>query len=198
MDIKPLTLEGKYVRLEPLSMSHLPDLSEIGLDPELWRWTMNIVRTPDELRTYVKTALEEQGRGVSLPFAIVERKSNAAIGSTRFGNITHEHHRLEIGWTWIGRWWQRTPVNTEAKYLLLKHAFETLEAIRVEFKTDSLNAKSRAALLRIGAQEEGTFRNHMLTYSGRIRHTVYYSIINVDWPQVRAGLEEKLSRPFDR
>jgi N-acetyltransferase len=198
MDIKPIMLEGEYVRLEPLSMAHLPDLCEVGLDPELWRWTTSIARTPDELRSYVKTALAEQAQGKALPFAILDRSSGTAIGSTRFGNIEQEHHRLEIGWTWVGRHWQRTPVNTETKYLLLKHAFETLGSIRVEFKTDSLNEASRAALLRIGAREEGTFRNHMLTYTGRIRHSVYFSIINVEWPQVKSRLEELLRQPFTR
>ena len=198
MDIKPITLEGKYIRLEPLSMAHLPDLCEVGLDPELWRWTTSIARTPEELRSYVRSALAEQVHGRALPFAIIEKSSGTAIGSTRFGNIEHEHHRLEIGWTWVGRHWQKTPVNTEAKYLLLKHAFEALGAIRVEFKTDSLNEASRAALLRIGAREEGTFRNHMLTYTGRIRHSVYFSIINIEWPQVKARLEELLRRPFAR
>jgi RimJ/RimL family protein N-acetyltransferase len=197
MEIKAVALEGEHVRLEPLSMAFLPDLCEVGLDPEIWKWSPAIMRSPDDLRSYIKTALTEQDQGTGLPFAMVDRSSGAAIGSTRYGNVDREHHRLEIGWTWIGRHWQKTPVNTEVKYLMLKHAFETLGCIRVEFKTDSLNERSRAALTRIGAIEEGTLRNHMLTYTGRIRHSVYYSIVNAEWPQVKARLEEFLRRPFE-
>src|SRR6266849_5097735 len=127
-------------------------------------------------------------RTVSLPFALIEKGTGRAIGSTRYGNIDRTHHRVEIGWTWVAREWQRSAVNTEAKYLLLRHAFETLGCIRVELKTDSLNEKSRAAILRIGAKEEGIFRNHMITSSGRIRHTVYFSIVDSEWPAVKARL----------
>ena len=128
----------------------------------------------------------------ALPFATVDRASGRAIGSTRYGNIERVHHRLEIGWTWVARQWQRSAINTEAKYLLLRHAFETLKCIRVELKTDSLNERSRAAILRIGAREEGTFRNHMITASGRIRHTVYFSILDSEWPDIKTRLESKL------
>ena len=128
----------------------------------------------------------------------MERSSGLVIGSTRFGSIDREHLGVEIGWTWIAQRWQKTPINTEAKYLMLKHAFEKLGCIRVQFKTDSQNTQSRAALLRIGAREEGVFRNHMVTYSGRIRHTVYFSIIKSEWPHVKARLEDKLQRPFSR
>jgi RimJ/RimL family protein N-acetyltransferase len=133
-----------------------------------------------------------------LPFVTIEQSSGKAIGSTRFANIDGGHRRVEIGWTWVMRPWQRTPVNTEAKYLMLKHAFEALECFRVEFETDSLNEQSRLALHRIGAKEGGILRNHMMTYTGRVRHSVYYSIIDSEWPQVKASLEEKLSRAFDR
>ena len=196
MDVRPLVLEGRYVRLEPLGVEHTEALCAVGLDQELWRWTTTLIRTCGEMRAYVETAMAEQARGLSLPFAIVERAAGRVVGSTRYGNIEPAHRRLEIGWTWVGREWQRTPINTEAKYLLLRHAFETLGAMRVELKTDSLNEKSRRAILRIGAREEGTLRNHMLTHSGRRRHTVYFSIIDAEWPEVKAGLEEKLSRPF--
>jgi RimJ/RimL family protein N-acetyltransferase len=188
MIIKAVTLEGRHVRLEPLGMAHLAGLAEIGLDEELWRWIPTAVRTREEMAAYIETALKEQERGISLPFALVEPATRRAIGSTRYGNIDRTHHRVEIGWTWVGREWQRTAVNTEAKYLLLQHAFETLGCIRVELKTDSLNEKSRAAILRIGAREEGIFRNHMITASGRIRHSVYYSILDSEWPTVKARL----------
>ena len=197
MDIQPVTLEGKYVRLDPLSLAHYDDLCEGGLDPELWRWTTTIVQSAEEMRQYIEMALLWQRNGTALPFATIERQTGKAIGSTRFGNIDKEHRRVEIGWTWVMRPWQRTPVNTEAKYLMLRHAFETLGCIRVEFKTDSLNEQSRLALLRIGAKEEGVLRNHMISYSGRIRHSVYYSIINSEWPQIKERLEKALARPFE-
>jgi len=181
------------VRLEPLANSHLSGLVEVGLDEDLWRWIPTPVRTAEEMEAYVQTALDEQARGVSLPFAITEKASGRVIGSTRFANIERTHHRVEIGWTWVARQWQRSPVNTEAKYLLLTHAFETLGCMRVELKTDSLNERSRAAILRIGAQQEGIFRNHMITASGRIRHSVYFSIMNSEWPAVKARLESMLN-----
>ncbi|HEX4545885.1 MAG TPA: GNAT family protein, partial [Candidatus Acidoferrum sp.] len=165
---------------------------EVGLDEELWRWIPTQVRTPEEMADYIETALNEQDRGVSLPFALLEKATGRAIGSTRYGNIERTRHRVEIGWTWVARDWQRTAINNEAKYLLLRHAFETLGCMCVELKTDSLNERSRAAILRIGACEEGVFRNHMITASGRIRHTVYFSIIDSEWPAVKMRLESKL------
>ncbi len=193
MAISSLVLEGMHVRLEPLAKAHLTGLAEVGLEEELWRWIPTPVRTQEEMAAYIETALDEQERGVSLPFAIIDRATGRAIGSTRYGNIDRTNYRVEIGWTWVAREWQRTAVNTEAKYLLLKHAFETLGCMRVELKTDSLNERSRAAILRIGAREEGIFRNHMITSSGRIRHTVYFSIIDSEWPAVKARLESILN-----
>jgi RimJ/RimL family protein N-acetyltransferase len=195
MVVSPVTLEGARVRLEPLAKAHLAGLAKAGLDGELWRWIPTAVRTKEEMAAYIGTALDEQTRDVSLPFAIVEKTTGRAIGSTRYGNIDRAHHRVEIGWTWVERAWQRTAINTEAKYLLLGHAFETLGCMRVELKTDSLNERSRAAILRIGAREEGIFRNHMITESGRIRHTVYFSIIDAEWPAVKARLEAMLNSP---
>jgi N-acetyltransferase len=193
MAVSPVTLLGVHVRLEPLTKAHLAGLAEVGLDQELWRWIPTPVRTPEEMAAYIQTALDEQARGISLPFAIMEQATARAIGRTRYGNIDRTNHRVEIGWTWVAQAWQRTAINTEAKYLLLKHAFETLGCLRVELKTDSLNEKSRAAILRLGAREEGIFRNHMITSSGRIRHTVYFSIIDSEWPAVKARLESKLN-----
>jgi RimJ/RimL family protein N-acetyltransferase len=194
MLVRPVTLEGKHVRLEPLAKTHLPGLAAVGLDEELWRWIPTPVRTQAELAAHIDIALQEQERGVSLPFALIEKSGGRAIGSTRYGNIDRVHHRVEIGWTWVARDWQRTAVNTEAKYLLMKHAFESLGCIRVELKTDSLNERSRAAILRIGAKEEGIFRNHMITASGRIRHSAFYSIVDSEWPGVKARLEAMLQR----
>jgi len=195
MQLQPVTIEGAHVRLEPLSLAHHAALTEVGLDDELWRWIVTPVRTPEDMRSYIETALREQAAGTALPFATVERASGRPIGSTRFLNIDGANRRVEIGATWIAKPWQRTAVNTEAKYLMLRHAFETLGCIRVELKTDSLNERSRKAILRIGAKEEGTFRNHMITSSGRLRHTVYYSIIDSEWPAVKARLLDKLSPP---
>jgi N-acetyltransferase len=192
MIVAPVTLEGRHVRLEPLSQVHHADLAALGLDAGLWRWIPVPVRTPDEMLGYMAAASDEQARGVSLPFALIEKSSHRAIGSTRYGNIDRTHHRVEIGWTWLAPAWQRTTANTEAKYLLLRHAFETLGCIRVELKTDSLNERSRAAILRIGAREEGTFRNHMITASGRIRHTVYFSILDSEWPNVKSRLQSMM------
>jgi N-acetyltransferase len=193
MIVLPVTLEGQHVRLEPLTKAHLDGLTSVGLDEELWRWIPSPVQTREDMAAYIETALNEQERGVSLPFALVDRSTGRAIGSTRYGNIDRTHHRVEIGWTWVARQWQRTASNTEAKYLLLKHAFESLGCMRVELKTDSLNEKSRAAILRIGAREEGTFRNHMITSTGRVRHSVYFSVIDSEWPAVKANLETKLN-----
>jgi len=194
MNIEPIVLEGTRVRLEPLSMAHVPQLSDVGLDPDLWRWTPTTVTSQDEMCTYVQAALTMQGDGSALPFAIVDRSSGKAIGSTRFGNIEKSHRRLEIGWTWIAPPWQRSAINTEAKHLMLKHAFEVFHCMRVEMKTDSLNERSRKAALRIGAKEEGILRNHMVTHNGRIRHTVYYSIIDTEWPAVKTALELNLAQ----
>jgi RimJ/RimL family protein N-acetyltransferase len=193
MKVEPVSLEGRHVRLEPLTKAHLAGLAQVGLDDELWRWIPTAVRTREDMAAYIETALQEQERGVSLPFAILEKATGRAIGSTRYGNIDRTHHRVEIGWTWVAREWQRTAMNTEAKYLLLRHSFETLGCLRVELKTDSLNEKSRAAILRIGAKEEGIFRNHMITASGRVRHSVYFSIIDSEWPAVKARLETMLN-----
>lgn len=192
MIVNPVTLEGKYVQLEPLLAAHHAALTEIGLDEDLWRWIPAPVRTSEEMSAYIEAALAEQARGVSLPFTIVEKSSGKPAGCTRYANIDRVHRRVEIGWTWVAKRWQRTAVNTEAKYLLLRYAFETLGCIRVELKTDSLNEKSRAAILRMGARQEGIFRNHMITASGRIRHTVYFSIVDNEWPSVKATLEAKL------
>lgn len=193
MQIDPVVLEGRHVRLEPLTREHHEALCQVGLEEELWRWIPVPVQTPAQMAEYIDTALKDQASGMALPFAQIEKSTGRVIGSTRYANIERAHHRVEIGWTWIGRPWQRTAINTESKYLLLRHAFETLGCIRVELKTDSLNAKSRAAMLRIGAREEGTFRNHMITSQGRIRHTVYFSIVDTEWPEVRSRLELKLS-----
>ena len=188
----PVTLTSPVVRLEPLMLSHVDALARVGLDPELWRWIPNPITSADEMRAYVLTALDEQQRGLALPFAIVNAASAEVIGSTRFGNIDVRNRRLEIGWTWLARSHQRTRANTTAKRLLLGHAFDALGANRVELKTDALNEKSRNAIGRIGGVQEGILRQHVVCASGRIRDTVYFSILATEWPAVRRRLDERL------
>jgi N-acetyltransferase len=192
MDIQATTLEGRHVRLEPLSQAHHAALSQ-ALDPTLLQWFSQPATNGEELRDFIAAALEEQRQRRTLAFATIDRVSGRAIGSTRFGNIDAAHRRVEIGWTWIGRLWQRTAINTEAKLLMMGHAFERWGAVRVEFKTDSRNSQSRAALARLGATEEGYFRNHMVTASGRLRHSVYFSVIDSEWPMIKRRLETRLA-----
>jgi RimJ/RimL family protein N-acetyltransferase len=192
MNIEPVTLRGATVRLEPMTIGHAPALARVGLEPDLWRWIPTPVTTADEMHAYVASALDESRRGVSLPFVIIDQASDQIIGSTRYANIDAIDRRVEIGWTWITSAFQRTAANTEAKLLLLTHAFETLRTNRVEFKTDALNERSRNAIKRIGAVEEGIFRKHKITASGRVRDSVYFSIIDTEWPAVKARLAKML------
>ena len=193
LKIEPVTLHGSTVRLEPLTLDHTVALARVGLEPVLWRWVPTRMHTLEDMQAYVLTALDERRRGVSLPFVIIDQTSNEVIGSTRYANIETSHRRLEIGWTWLTTSHQRSGANTEAKLLLLTHAFDVLGANRVELKTDSLNEQSRTAILRLGALEEGTFRNHMIIpESGRVRHTVYFSIIDSEWPAIEATLTARL------
>ena len=192
--VAPVTLEGRIVRLEPLSLDHVAGLAEVALDPAIWRWTIARPESIADLRAWAETALANRDAGTELPFATIERASGRPIGTTRFMNIVLEHRRLEIGWTWVAPAWQRTGANREAKYLQLRHAFEVLGCRRVEFKTDSRNEASRAALLGIGAQFEGIFRNHMVMPDGPMRHSAWYSVIDEEWPAVRTRLEASLAR----
>jgi RimJ/RimL family protein N-acetyltransferase len=171
----------------------------VGLDPALWELALSDIDGPDAMRRYLDTALAERAAGASLPFAQVERASGRVVGSTRLGNLEPRHRRAEIGWTWLAPPWQRTGINVEAKLLLLAHAFDVLGCVRVELKTDARNARSRAAILRLGATEEGTLRRHMITERGHMRDSVYFSILADEWPAVRAGLTARLAgRPAAR
>jgi RimJ/RimL family protein N-acetyltransferase len=192
--IAPVVLEGRRVRLEPLELHHVAPLAEVALDPELWQWTL--ARPTDEagLRAWAEAAIAGRAAGTEFPFVTLDAATGRPIGSSRYLNIALDHRRLEIGWTWVAKAWQRTGANREAKLLMLGHAFEALGCRRVEFKTDSLNDPSRTALLGIGAQFEGIFRNHMVRPGGRMRHSAYYSVIDDEWPAVRAGLERSLAR----
>lgn len=192
LQIQPVTLHGRHIRLEPLTLDHHDGLCEIGLDADLWRWIPFQVKSREEMSDYIRQALQWQTDGTALPFATVEQSGGRVVGCTRYMNIDKPNRHVEIGSTWVGKSWQRTVVNTEAKYLMLRHAFETLGCFRVELKTDALNQRSRNAILRIGASQEGIFRKHVVCWDGRLRDSVYFSIIDSEWPEVKARLEEKL------
>ena len=191
----PVTLEGSVVRLEPIRREHAELFWQVAQDAldNIFQWIPYRVQTPEDFKQLVEKALGEQERGESIVFATVERASGNVIGSTRFMNIDRVNRRVEIGSTWIAPAWQRSAVNTEAKYLMLRHAFEVWQCMRVELKTDALNQRSRNAILRIGAKEEGTLRKHLITWTGRVRDTVYFSILDSEWLEVKAKLEAKLS-----
>jgi RimJ/RimL family protein N-acetyltransferase len=191
--VTPVVLEGRIVRLEPLSEDHLDGLADVAFDPSIWQWTLARPTDRAGLRAWLETALANAAAGTEQPFATIDQVTGRPVGSTRFLSIVPEHRRLEIGWTWLGRAWQRTGANREAKLLLLGHAFDELGANRVEFKTDSRNEPSRTALLGIGAAFEGIFRNHMVMPDGPLRHSAYYSVISDEWPAVRARLEGSLA-----
>ena len=189
MRVEPVTLEGWMVRLEPLRFAHEAGLWEVAQDPEIWQFMSALVERRDDLHAWIAEALRLAQQGSALPFAIIERATGRAIGSTRYGNIIPADRNLEIGWTWLGKQFWRTAVNTECKYLLLRHAFETLGCVRVQLKTDALNVRSRTAIKRLGAIEEGTLRKHIWVQNRRFRDTVMFSIIDDEWPAVRERLE---------
>ena len=190
----PVTLEGSVVRLEPIRREHAQlfwDVAKNDLE-DIFRWIPYAMKAREDFEKLVEKAFAEQERGESVVFATVERASGKTVGSTRFMNIDRVNKRVEIGSTWIAPPWQRTAVNSEAKYLMLRHAFEVWGCIRVELKTDGLNQRSRNAILRIGAKEEGTLRRQLVTSTGRVRDTVYFSILDSEWPEVKARLESKV------
>jgi len=192
--VEPVVLEGARIRLEPLTSEHLADLLLVALDPALWQWTIMGPQDEVGLRDWLNAALASAEAGIERPFATIDRASGRAIGSSRFLSIAPEHRRLEIGWTWVATAFQRTGANREAKLLQLTHAFETLGANRVEFKTHARNERSRTALAGIGATFEGIFRNHMIMPDGSIRDSAYFSVIADEWPVVKAGLQASLTR----
>lgn len=192
--LAPITLRGATVTLVPLTEQHVGPLAAVGLDGTLWALTTSHVASAGDMRRYVVAALAARDAGTALPFAITLTADGTVVGSTRLGNYAPEHDRVEIGWSWIAPPWQRSAVNTECKLLLLDHAFGTVGCRRVELKTDALNERSRVAILRIGATEEGTLRRHMVTARGRVRDTVYFSILREEWPAVRERLAGRLAR----
>ena len=193
MKVDPVILTGKFVRLEPLSFAHVPGLSAAGADPSIWRYMLyGDVTSEQKMRAWVSDILQRKAAGTDQPFAVVHLASGKLVGATRYLEIRPAHRGLEIGGTWYDKEFQRTPVNTEAKFLLLQHAFEILGCIRVQFKADSRNERSLRAIERLGAQREGILRNHMILDDGTFRHSVYYSILDTEWPELKARLEEKL------
>jgi RimJ/RimL family protein N-acetyltransferase len=194
MNVEPVTLNGRLVRLEPLGEAHVPDLVEAGQDDEIWRlMPFGLVRTPEQMTAFVREALARQARGDDLPFAVIDRGTGRAIGSTRYLEIRRPHRGLEIGGTWYAVHHQRTGVNTECKYLLLRHAFEALGCIRVQFKTDLRNERSQRAIERVGGVREGVLRKHVVMPDGYLRSSVVYSIIDEEWPSVKALLERLMA-----
>jgi RimJ/RimL family protein N-acetyltransferase len=197
MHIQPIVLTGRIIRLEPLSESHIPDLALVGADEKIWEFMLyGDIQTGADVNAWVLEILNRRERLGDLPFAVIELSSGKAIGATRFMDIHVEHRNLEIGGTWYGVAYQGTGINTEAKYLLLRHAFETLGCIRVQLKTDARNLRSQRAIEKLGAVKEGLLRNHMIRYDGVIRDSVYYSIIDAEWLQVKKMLEDRLTAVY--
>ncbi len=192
---RPVTLAGRHVRLEPLKEAHSSGLAAVGLEENIWEHMLyGQIRSLKDMRAWVKELQVRAARGTDLPFTVFHLDTGRVAGATRYLNIIPEHRGLEIGGTWYGLEFQRTVVNTECKYLLLKYAFESLGAIRVQFKTDLRNVRSQKAIERLGAVHEGVLRNQMILPDGRFRDSVYYSILESEWPQVKNALQEKLSR----
>ena len=194
-DPQPVTLTGNQVRLEPMELGHAADLYAVGAEDSIWRYAARpALRSVADAEGWIRACLEESAAGTRVTFAVIHRETGKAAGSTAYIDIVREHRTLEIGMTWYGTAWQRTGVNTECKYLLLRHAFEELSARRVSLKSDSRNGRSRRAILRLGAVEEGTLRNHRIARDGVDRHTVYYSVIESEWPAVKERLEGLMRR----
>lgn len=195
MDVKPVVLTGQFVRLEPLTEDHTAGLAAVGMDESIWEYMpYGAMNNEDDIRRWVRTILDRRAEGTDLPFVVIHKASGRVAGTTRYMEIRPEHNRLEIGGTWYGAEFRRTQVNTECKYLLLRQAFEELGCIRVQLKTDSRNERSQRAIERLGAVKEGMHRNHMILPDGYIRHSIYYSIINSEWPQVKSRLEQMLGK----
>jgi RimJ/RimL family protein N-acetyltransferase len=194
-DPQPVILEGRQVRLEPLARRHAEDLFEVGKEETIWPYMSRPpLKSVEDTRAWIDQAVEVAATNTQIPFAIIERATGKAIGSTRYMDIRRNDRGLEIGWTWVGTAFQRTAMNTECKYLLLRHAFEELGAVRVQLKTDLRNVRSQRAIERLGAVREGVLRKHMVLWDGFIRDTVYYSVIESEWPQVKRRLEGLLKR----
>ncbi|MGA7192230.1 MAG: GNAT family protein [Anaerolineales bacterium] len=199
MEVKPVTLTGKQVRLEPLSEAHVPGLTAVGMNEEIWRWMpYGVMKNEEDIRQWVQNLLEQIPGGSVMPFAVIHLSSGLVAGATRYMDIHPKDYALEIGGTWYGVEFQRTAVNTESKYLLLRHAFEDLKCIRVQIKTDLRNERSQKAIERIGAVREGVLRNNMIMPDGYYRSSVYYSILDNEWLAMKARLEEMMNKVDSR
>ncbi|WP_375323326.1 GNAT family N-acetyltransferase [Flagellimonas sp. GZD32] len=192
--LRPIELEGNLVKLVPLQKTHKVDLVFAASDGHLWELWYTSVPSPKTMDSYMDTALAEQNLGKSLPFTIIDKRTNSVVGSTRFLNVDAKNKRVEIGATWYAKKVQRTGINTECKYLLLKYAFEHLNCIAVEFRTHFHNHCSRNAILRLGAKQDGILRNHRVDEAGNLRDTVVFSILNSEWKTVKTSLEFKMKR----
>ena len=193
MDVKPVVLEGRHVRLEPLTEAHIHGLAQIGLGQDFWQFMLyGDINTEEDMANWVRDMLGRAERGTDLPFVAIHLASGRVAGATRYLNIMPKDRGVEVGGTWYGLEFQRTAVNTECKYLLIRHAFETLGCIRVQLKTDLRNERSQKAIERIGAEKEGVLRNHLILPDGRVRDSVFYSILDTEWPEIKKRLEEML------
>lgn len=190
--LQPTTLSGRIVTLIPLDLSHREELLQAAADGKLWEMWYTSVPSADTIDTYLHIALEQRDQGTALPFVVVHKATNTIIGSTRYCNAERVNRRLEIGYTWYAKSFQRTGVNTECKYLLLQHAFDHLQTIAVEFRTHWHNFQSRTAILRLGAKQDGVLRNHLIDREGCMRDTVVFSIIQSEWNTVRRSLEYRM------
>ncbi len=193
MDVKPVVFEGKHVHLEPMTEAHIPGLAQIGIGQDFWQFMLyGDMNTEEDMANWVRDILGRAEKGTDLPFVAIHLASGRVAGATRYLNIVPKDRGLEVGGTWYGLEFQRTALNTECKYLLMRHAFETLHCIRVQLKTDLRNERSQKAIDRIGAKKEGVLRNHMILPDGRVRDSVFYSILDTEWPQVKKNLEEMM------
>jgi RimJ/RimL family protein N-acetyltransferase len=194
MELRPLTLSGAHARLVPLAREHAEGLWRATANTEIWTWMPFRIRSVGEMAAFIDRAIALAEQNAGLGFAIFAPDEAEPIGSTGYWNADHQHRRVEIGATWLTSRWQRTAINTECKLLLLRHAFEALGCVRVEFKTDATNTRARVALKRIGATEEGTLRRHMVMPDGRLRDSVYYSILDREWPEISRRLARLSAR----
>lgn len=192
--LDPITLEGRFVRLEPLEAHHAGALCEVGLDPRIWEFSRTCLRDRGDVERYIARALETRDAGTALPFATIDRASGRVIGSTRFENIALDERRVEVGWSWLAPAWWRTPINTEAKYLMFRHAFEVWKCVRMEFKVLVTNERSLASIRGIGAKTEGILRRRLPYRDGSFRDIVFLSIIDEEWAEVKQRLEQRINR----
>lgn len=193
LQVNSVTLKGQFIQLEPLSLTHLDDLTEASSEPEIWKYMLyGTVIGKEKMSKWIEDILSRASKGTEIPFAVRDLKANKVIGATRYFDIKQKDRGLEVGGTWYAPIYRRTYVNSETKYLLFRHAFEVMGCIRVQLKTDSRNTRAIEAIKRIGAIEEGVFRNHMILEDGNIRNSVYFSIIDSEWPMIKRNLETRL------